>query len=74
MAKDILKELNMGSRDEAVRFLKSLWSEKPMPCPLCTGRLEHLHKKAKKSNSNWKCSNCGTIFRAVNILLDLPER
>ena len=35
MEKDILNKLKMDSREEAVSFLKSLWSEKPQPCPLC---------------------------------------
>ena len=48
---DIIKELNMDNRDEVVRFLKSMWSERPMHCPLCGGELDYFHKKAKKSNS-----------------------
>ena len=48
MEKDILNKLKMNSREEAVIFLKSLWSELPQPCPLCGGRLDFLHKKAKK--------------------------
>lgn len=49
MEKDILKKLKMEIRDEAVVFLKSLWNELPKPCPLCGGKLDFLHKKAKKS-------------------------
>ena len=33
MKNDILKELHLETRDEAVRFLKSLWAEEPQPCP-----------------------------------------
>ena len=46
MEKDVLIKLKMDSRDEVVRFLKSLWSEQPQPCPLCDGKLD-LFKKAK---------------------------
>ena len=48
---DIIKKLNMENRDEVVRFLKSMWLERPMHCPLCGGGLDYFHKKAKKSNS-----------------------
>ena len=49
MEKDILNKLKMDSREEAVSFLKSLWSEKPQPCPLCGEKLDFLHKKARKA-------------------------
>ncbi len=71
---DIIDELKMENRDEAVSFLKSLWNETPKPCPLCGGTLTFLHKKAKKSSSEWKCEQCGHIYRAINILMDLPEQ
>ena len=50
MEKDILDNLKMNSRDEAVSFLKSLWNEHPKPCPLCNGKLDFLHKKANINN------------------------
>ena len=53
MGKDILTEYKMNSRDEAVKFLKSLWLETPQSCPLCGGKLDFLHKKTKKSNCDW---------------------
>ena len=59
MKNSILKELHLETRDEAVRFLKSLWAEEPQPCPLCGGMLDYMHKKAKKSDTEWKCPNCG---------------
>ena len=62
------------SRDEEVLFLKRLWNEEPTACPKCGHEfLEHLHKKAKKSNCEWKCSACGEIFRTINMLYELPE-
>lgn len=33
MEKEILTELKMDSREEAVRFLKSLWNGTPQPLP-----------------------------------------
>ena len=74
MENDILKKFNMNSRDDAVRFLKSLWSETPQPCPLCCGKLDFLHKKAKKSNCDWICTACGERFDTIKILNQLNER
>lgn len=74
MEKDVLRTLKMESRDEAVKFLKSLWNETPQPCPLCKGKLDFLHKKAKKSNSDWICTACGERFDAIKILKQLNDR
>ena len=68
---DILNKLEMNSRDEAVSFLKSLWSENPQPCPLCDGKLDFLHKKAKKSNCDWICTVCGERYDTIKILKQL---
>lgn len=74
MGNDILKKLNVNSRDEAVRFLKSLWCETPQPCPICSGKLDFFHKKAKKSNCDWICTACGERFDTIKILKELNER
>ena len=74
MEKDILIRLKMNCRDEVVKFLKSLWCETPQPCPLCGGKLDFLHKKAKKSNSDWVCTACGKRFDTIKILNELNER
>ena len=74
MEKDILNKLKMNSRDEAVSFLKSLWNEKPQSCPMCNGKLDFLHKKAKKSDCDWKCPACGEIYRTIGMLKDLPNQ
>ena len=71
MEKDILNRLNMNSRDEAISFLKSLWCEKPQPCPLCGGKINFLHKKAKKSNCDWICTICGERYDTIKILSQL---
>jgi len=74
MEKDVLIKFKMNSRDEVVKFLKSLWREEPQPCPLCGERLDFLHKKAKKSNSHWICTVCGERYDAIKILDQLNER
>ena len=63
-----------ASRDEEVAFLKKLWLEETVACPKCSAAtLTHLHKKAKKSNCDWKCPNCGEIYRTIGMLTELPE-
>ena len=73
MKKDVLEKYQMDSRDDAVRFLKSLWNETPQPCPLCEGKLDFLHKKAKKSNCDWICTICGERYDTIKILNQLNE-
>ncbi len=58
----------MKNRNEVVSFLKSLWNEKPMPCPICGGKLDFLHKKAKKNNCDWICTDCGKRYNTIKIL------
>ncbi len=63
------------NRDSEVAFLKRLWREEPTVCPKCEkALLVYLHKKAKKSNNDWKCPWCGEIYRTINMLMDLPEK
>ncbi len=73
MEKDILDKFKMNSRDEAVSFLRSLWREEPRPCPLCGGKLDFLHKKAKKSNCDWICTVCGERYDTIKLLNQLNE-
>lgn len=73
MEKDVLNKFKMDSRDDVVNFLKSLWNETPQQCPLCGGKLDFLHKKAKKSNSDWICTVCGERYDAIKILNQLNE-
>lgn len=64
----------MNTRDQEVIFLKKLWREETVTCPKCGGgTLEHLHKKAKKSNCDWKCPACGEIYRTIGMLKELPN-
>ena len=62
------------SREEELKLLKMLWSAQAVICPKCgKSELEHLHKKAKKSDCDWKCPACGEIFRTINMFMDLPD-
>ena len=74
MGKETLIKYKMNSRDEAVSFLKSLWTENPKPCPLCGGELDFLHKKAKKSNCDWRCTACGERYDTIKILRQIDDR
>ena len=63
----------MNNREEEVQLLKDLWCIRPVTCPKCgEAILEHLHKKAKKSDCEWKCPACGEIFRTIRMLKELP--
>ncbi len=62
------------TREEEVAFLKRLWREVPTVCPKCgKAELVFLHKKAKKSNCDWKCPACGEIYRTIGMMMDLPN-
>lgn len=74
MEKAVLLELGMSDRDEVVTFLKRLWTEQPTSCPKCGSTLAFMHKKAKKSNCDWKCPNCGMVYKTIDILNRLNER
>ncbi len=74
MEKEVFNKLKLNDRDTVMSFLKSLWSETPKPCPLCGGKLDFLHKKAKKSNCDWVCTGCGERFDTIKLLNQLNER
>lgn len=62
------------SRETEVAMLKKLWSGEAVICPKCGKEtLVHLHKKAKKSDCDWKCPKCGEIYRTINMLKQLPN-
>ena len=63
-----LRELKMSSREEVLAFLKKLWKEEKVNCPMCGEPLELLHKKAKKDNCDWQCKRCNKVFRAIHLL------
>ena len=63
------------TREEELIFLKRLWRGQPTVCPKCGGaELVLLHKKAKKSNNDWKCPACEEIYRTINLFMDLPNK
>ena len=62
------------TEDEELAFLKTLWSGKPAACPKCGAEMVSLHKKAKKSNDDWKCPACGEIYRTIRILQERLDR
>lgn len=63
-----------NSIEEEKKLLKRLWTEQPVQCPRCgKAQLEFLHKKAKKSNCDWKCPACGEVYRTIRMLQELRE-
>ena len=54
MERVMLNELKMNSRSEVLAFLKKLWNEEKVSCPMCGEPLELLHKKAKKDDCDWQ--------------------
>ena len=69
-----LKELNMKSRAEAVSFLKKLWLQEDVDCPICGSKLELLHKKAKKSDCDWQCKTCNKTYKTIHLLDEINEQ
>ena len=66
--------LYFPTREENLTFLKRLWTAQETPCPRCGSVLTPLHRKAKKSNTEWKCPACGEIYRTIHMLDELNER
>ena len=73
MERVTLKELKMNSRYEILAFLKKLWKEEKVSCPICGETLELLHKKAKKDDCDWQCKHCDKAFKTVYLLDELNE-
>ena len=64
----------MNSSDAEVRLLKKLLTSQPVTCPKCgSAQLEHLHKKAKKSDCDLRCPACGEIYRTIKMLKELQS-
>lgn len=74
MERVALKELHFASRTEALAFLKKLWQSEPTDCPFCGAKLELLHQKAKKNDSDWQCTACEKTFKAMYLLDELNEQ
>ena len=74
MDRVLLKELNMKTRNEVLIFLKKLWNEEETHCPICSDKLEALHKKAKRSNCDWQCKTCNKTYKTIYLLDELNEQ
>lgn len=74
MKKVLLKELGFNTRDEAIAFIKKLWNQENVDCPICESRLELLHIKAKKSILDWQCKNCVKTFKTIYLLDEINEQ
>ncbi len=68
-----LRELGFKTRDEAVSFLKRLWNNDKVNCPICGNELELLHKKAKKSDCDWQCKNCNKTYKTIHLLDEIND-
>lgn len=68
-----LKELNMKSRAEVLIFLKKLWNNEEINCPLCDNKLELLHQKTKKDNCDYQCKNCNKKILTIHLLDELND-
>lgn len=68
-----LKQLGFSNREDAIRFLKKLWSEEGASCPICGNPLELLHKKAKKSNCDWQCKACDLTYKTISLLDEIND-
>ena len=69
-----LKDLGFSTRGEAVSFLKKLWNQERVTCPICGCELELLHKKAKKDDCDWQCRNCNKAFKTLHLLNEINEQ
>lgn len=74
MDRVLLKELNMKTRSEVLSFLKQLWNDNKVKCPICDNDLELLHKKDKKDNCDWQCKTCNKTFKTLYLLDELNEQ
>lgn len=74
MERAVLKELPFKTRDEALAFLKKLWTQQKAKCPICGSDLELLHKKAKKSVCDWQCKNCDKSYKTIYLLDEINEQ
>ena len=69
-----LKDLEFSTRGEAVSFLKKLWNQERVTCPICGCELELLHKKAKKDDCDWQCRNCNKTFKTLHLHNEINEQ
>lgn len=64
----------MDDRSEKVALIKRLIAGEQTLCPNChEDVLEHFHKKAKKSNTDYRCPSCGKRFQVICMLKELDK-
>lgn len=65
--------MHTESQETEAALLKAPRRGESVLFPKCkTGTLTHLHQKAKKSDCDEKCPSCGTIYRTIRMLKELP--
>ena len=74
MKRAMLKELGFSTRNEAILFLRKLWNQENVDCPICGSKLELLHKKSKMSDCDWQCKNCDKAFKTIQLLNEINEQ
>ena len=74
MERVLLRELGFKTRNEALTFLRRLWRQEKVACPICDNELELLHKKAKKSDCDWQCKNCNKTYKTMYLLDEINEQ
>ncbi len=74
MKRGLLKELGFTTRNDAIIFLKKLWNQENVDCPICGSKLELLHKKAKMSDCDWQCKTCNKVYRTIHLLDEINEQ
>ena len=57
------------TREQEVALIKCLIKGIAVICPKCgMSQLEHFHKKAKKSNTNYYCPSCKERYQVIKML------
>ena len=64
-----MSNIYTNNRADEVDLIKKLLTGEKVLCPKCTeAHLEHFHKKAKKSNTDYICASCGERYQVINML------
>lgn len=64
----------MTEHSKKADLIKRLIIGEETICPNCNKAvLQHFHKKAKKSNTDYLCPNCGTRFQVIRMMKELDK-